>query len=233
LQESARRLPDDALAQYDFAWAAYSVGKIPEAQQAMQRVANAGTAGAEAEDAKSFLAMVSIDSANPDAAAGEAENLLKAKPEYVPALMVAAQARRLRGETKAAEQMYGRVLQQFPEFAPAQRELARILAADPANNGKAYELATKARKSLPDDPELGLILGTISYNKKDYTQAIQAFQQSARKRPLDADSMFYLGMSQVNARQSAQGRQTLQQAIAAGLDGSRTEEARRMIEQNP
>jgi tetratricopeptide (TPR) repeat protein len=233
LQESSRQMPDNPGVQHDFAWAAYSVGKLAEAQQAMQRVANTGAASAEAEDAKSFLTFVSAEPAAASATAAQAQEVLKTKADYVPALMVDAEARRARGDTKGAEEIYSRVLQRFPEFAPAMRELARIYSADPASTAKAYDLATKARKSLPEDPELGRILGAIHYRKKEYGQAVQAFQQSARKKPLEAQSLFFLGMSQLSARQEAQGRQALEQALAAGLNGPDAEEARQALEQKP
>jgi uncharacterized protein HemY len=144
--------------------------------------------------------------------------------------MIEAAARRARGDTKGADEIYTRVLQRLPEFAPAMRELARIYSVDPASSAKAYDLASKARKTLGDDPDLGRILGTISYQKKEYAQSVQAFQQSARKKPLDAESMFYLGMAQLGAKQQPQGRQTLEQALAAGLSGAHAEEARRAMQ---
>ena len=42
LQENPRRLPDDAKILYDFAWAAYSLGKVSEARQAMQARPHSG-----------------------------------------------------------------------------------------------------------------------------------------------------------------------------------------------
>ncbi|PZR73570.1 MAG: hypothetical protein DLM52_10810, partial [Chthoniobacterales bacterium] len=45
LQESARDLPHDATVLHDFAWAAYNLGKVPEARDAMQRSLDAGPGG--------------------------------------------------------------------------------------------------------------------------------------------------------------------------------------------
>src|SRR6266581_8531706 len=90
-------------------------------------------------------------------------------------------------------------------------------------------LATKARKTLPDDPELSELLGQLSYEKKEYPRAIQLLQESARKRPLSANSLFYLGMSQVQARQKAEARGVLNQALAAGLQEPRATEAKRAL----
>ena len=61
LQEAARRLPDDAAVQHDYAWAAYSLGKVKEAQQVMQRVVATFGNTPEALDGGSFLAMVALE----------------------------------------------------------------------------------------------------------------------------------------------------------------------------
>jgi TolA-binding protein len=82
---------------------------------------------------------------------------------------------------------------------------------------------------LPDDPELAELLGRLSYEKKEYPRAIQLFQESARKRPLDADSLFYLGMSQVQARQKAEAQGVLNQALVAGLHEPLATEAKRAL----
>jgi len=57
----------------------------------------------------------------------------------------------------------------------------------------------------------------LSYEEKQYPRAIQLFQESARKKPLSADSLFYLGMSQLQTRQKTEARGALNQALVAGL----------------
>ncbi len=93
----------------------------------------------------------------------------------------------------------------------------------------AYDLATKARKTLPDDLELSELLGRLSYEKKEYPRAIQLLQESARKRPLSADSLFYLGMSQLQAKQKAEAQGVLNQALVAGLHEPLATEAKRAL----
>jgi Flp pilus assembly protein TadD len=92
-----------------------------------------------------------------------------------------------------------------------------LYAQDPSKFAAGYDLAARGRKTFPDDPELAELLGRLSYEKKEYPRAVQLLQESARKRPLDADSLFYLGMSQLHARQTAEARGALNQALAAGL----------------
>src|SRR6266581_7032775 len=90
-------------------------------------------------------------------------------------------------------------------------------------------LAAKARKTLPDDLELAELLGQLSYEKKEYPRAIQLLQETARKRPLDADSLFYLGMSQLQTRQKAEAQGVLNQALVAGLHEPLATQAKRAL----
>jgi uncharacterized protein HemY len=159
----------------------------------------------------------------------EVQKELKANPDYVPALMAQAGLYAQRDQVKPATEMYSDILRRFPDFAPAQKRLATLYAQDPSKVAAAYDLATKARKTLPDDPELSELLGRLSYEKKEYPRAIQLFKESARKRPLSADSLFYLGMSQFQGRQKAEARDVLDQALVAGLQEPLAAEAKRAL----
>jgi tetratricopeptide (TPR) repeat protein len=231
LQETARQRQNDPALLYDLAWAAYSVGKVNEARDAMQKVLTIGPDSFSAGDAKKFLALTALDE-NPKnlmAAEAEVQSELKSSPEYVPALMDQAALDAQRGQIKPATATYNDILRRWPDFAPAQKRLAVLYAQDTATVAAAYDLAAKARKTLPDDPELAELLGRLSYEKKEYPRAVQLLQESARKRPLDANSLFYLGMSQLQARQSADARGALNQALAAGLQDPRASEAKRAL----
>jgi Flp pilus assembly protein TadD len=96
-------------------------------------------------------------------------------------------------------------------------------------DNEAYDLAVKARRALPDDPELGQILGALSYERKEFAYAVQLLRESAKKRPLDAKCLYYLGMSHLKAKDKIQSREALDQALAAGLQNPLAAEARRAI----
>jgi tetratricopeptide (TPR) repeat protein len=214
----------------DFAWATYSQGKISDARAIMQRiVAAAPPAAPEAQDAQSFLALTDPQAAA--AAQAQVPKLLAATPDYVPALMLRAQSRDQQGDSQGATADYTAALQRFPDFSPAEKQLARLLSSDPANLAKAYDLAVKAHNNLPDDPDAGKILAVICYKRKDYAYAAQLFQDSASKSPLDAPSLYYLGMSLLQTNHKSDSRDTLQQAIAAGLKDPQLADANRVLAQ--
>jgi tetratricopeptide (TPR) repeat protein len=231
LQEAARERPNDSAILHDLAWAAYGLGKVNEARDAMQRVLTAGTDSSQAGDAKKFLAFTALDESPKELAAAETgvQNELKSNPQYVPALMAQAALDAQHGQVNRATETYSAILRRWPEFAAAQKRLATLDAQDPSNVTAAYDLATKARKTLSDDPELAELLGRLSYEKKEYPRAIQLFHESARKKALDADSLFYLGMSQLQARQKTEAQGVLNQALVAGLQEPRASEAKRAL----
>ena len=231
LQEAARRRQNDPPLLYDLAWAAYSLGKVNEARDAMQKVVTAAGDAPQAADAKKFLTLADLDENPKELTAAEAEvqKELQSNPEYVPALMDQAALLAQRGDAKAATETYSNILRRLPDFAPAQKRLAALYAQDPSKVAAAYDLATKARKTLPDDPDLSQLLGRLSYEKKEYPRAIQLLQECARKRQLDADSLFYLGMSQLQSRQKAEAQGILNQALVAGLHEPLAAEAKRAL----
>jgi len=231
LQEAARQRQNDASVLHDLAWAAYSVGRVPQARDAMQKVLMINPDPTQVADAKKFLAFIALDENSMELTAAESEvqKELKSNPEYVPALMADAALLTQRGQVKSATDIYSDVLRLLPDFAPAQKRLAALYAQDSSTVAAGYDLAAKARKTLPDDPQLAELLGRLSYEKKEYPRAVQLLQESARKRALGADSLFYLGMSQLQAKQKIEARGALNQALTDGLHEPFATEAKRAL----
>jgi tetratricopeptide (TPR) repeat protein len=236
LQESARELRNDPDILHDLALATYALGKAPDSRQTMQRSLDAAPSGASSEDAKRFLAMTALDRLSADIAVDEPEvqEILKAQPDYVPALMAQAAILLQRGDAKTASGIYWQVLSQYPDFAPAQKRLAAIYANSPNDLAKAYDLAMKARKTLSDDPELARTLAELNFKRKEFAYAIQLFEQSAANKPLAPKDLYYLGTAQLQTKQDAKGRETLERALAAGLQDPLAQQARqRLAESQP
>src|SRR4030095_2128545 len=124
---------------------------------------------------------------------------------------------------------YDKVVQRFPAFGLAQKQLALIYSEDPARKDEAYAWADNAREILPADPVVARMMGQLSYERKDYSRALQLLQESARRQPLDAKGLFYLGLALLEEKQSAAAIKALQAALDAGLPAPLSEEARRSL----
>ena len=219
LQESSREHGADAQVFHDLAWAAYSLGKVQEAREGMERCLEASPEAQTAGDAKSFLALTAAeqDPAALAAARPQIEEKLAVDSKYVPALMAAAAADVQAEDKKEAISRYQSVLQKFPDFAPAQKQLAILYSEDATKISDAYDLASKARKSLPADPAVTQLLGQLSYQRKEYLRALQLLRESAKRKPLDAKGLYYLGLAYKESNQPGEAKKALSEALSSGL----------------
>jgi tetratricopeptide (TPR) repeat protein len=231
LQEAARQNRGNPAVLHDLAWSAYALGKVNEARDLMQKVVAAGANTTESGDAEKFLMFTALDQDSKQllAAENEVQQEIASNHAYVPALMAQAALYAQHGQSIQAIEMYNKILHTFPDLAPAQKHLAMLYAQNQSTINAAYDTAIKARKALPDDPELAELLGRLSYEKKEYLRAVQLLQESARQKTLDANSLFYLGMSQLQAKQKSEARGVLNEALTNGLQEPFATEAKRAL----
>jgi tetratricopeptide (TPR) repeat protein len=229
-QTAARRSADPELL-YDLAEAAYSVGRIAEAEAAAQAALQVGSSFGRAGEAKRFLGWISLANNPAQAAAAEAqiEQILQSDPGCAPALAALASAHEQKGDVKAAKLAYEKLLARYPDFTLAKKRLAILCAEDAGDNHKTFEMAIRAREAFPDDAELGKALGIIIYKRGDYVAAANLLKESAAKRPNDAKTTFYLGMSLYWMRKQAESKQVLQTALGMGLPAELAAEAQRVL----
>ena len=226
LQEAARKLPEDPGVQCDYAWAAYSLGRVADARSAMGKLTPSDPA--QAADAKDFLALTAPNAATDADTPGLIERKLVASPTYVPALMVRAALQEKVGESPVAT--YSKVLEVFPQFDPARIALARVYLKDPKQWEAAEKLATAARERLKEDPDLGSILAIINFRKGQFAYAAQLLREISTKRPLTGDELFALGMSQAATKHPDEARTTLTQALQTKLPAADAATAKTTLE---
>ena len=231
LQQTLQTQPNDAPLLFDYAQAAYSIGKISEAQTALQSALAANLPAAPAGHARQMLDMIGVAAAPAQAAAASSRigEILKSEPDNAPALMAQAVASESKADVSGAEQAYEKILGHYPDFVPAEKQLARLYAAAPAKADRAYALAAKAREAFPDDPALGKIMGVILVQRGDYSHAVNLLKQSVAKMNSDAELFYYLGKAQFQLKNRTESKASLQQALALKLSGQAAESAKQMI----
>jgi tetratricopeptide (TPR) repeat protein len=231
LQETLQAQPDNAPLLFDYAQAAYSVGKISEAQAALQNALGLNLPAAQAGQARRMLEMMGLAAVPAQAAAASARigEILKGEPDDVPALMAQAAAGEFNSDKAGAEQAYEKILGRYPDFTPAQKQLARLYAAEPGKADRAYALAAKAREALPDDPALAKIMGIILVQRGNYSEAVNLLKQSTATLDSDAEGFYYLGTAQYHLKNRTDSKASLQKALALQLSGQPAESARQML----
>jgi tetratricopeptide (TPR) repeat protein len=154
-----------------------------------------------------------------------------AKNDSVAALMQIGLIQTELRQFAAARDAYERLLVIDPNFGPALNNLANIYSEQLSQLDKAYQLAQRARKVLPDDPHAADTLGWIYFRKGMYHSALALLEQSAAKLPAEPEPQFHLGMAlyKVDRRDEAMG--ALQRAAGASKDFPDKAQARRQIDQ--
>jgi tetratricopeptide (TPR) repeat protein len=231
LQQLLQNQPNDAGLLFDYAQAAYSVGRVSEARTALQNALNLNLSGPPAAQARRILELTALaaDPAQAAAAGARIAEVLKSDPDDVPALVAQAAASEYNSNPAAAEQAGEKVLELYPDFTPAQMQLARLYTAQPGKLARAYALAAKVRETLPDDPSAAKIMGVILFQQGDYNSAVNLLQQSASKLDSDAGVFYYLGSAQFHLKKLAECKASLQQALALKLPAPLAQSAQQML----
>ena len=232
LQQAVQGLPDDAPTLFDFAQATFALGNVLPAREVLQNSLSHNLPAPQATEAARMVELLGL-AASPAQAAGSlrAAEILKAEPAYVPALLAQAVAGEQRGDLPAAQLAYEKILNRYPDFAPAQKQLAAIYARDAGKADQAYALAIKARAIFPGDPALAKTLGIILVQKGDYTRAVGLLKSGAAGTSEDAERLFYLGTAQFRLKNRVESKASLQQALALKLSGQQATAARQMLDE--
>jgi tetratricopeptide (TPR) repeat protein len=229
LQESARSLSSEPAVLFDLARAAYANGQVANAIATVQRAIELKPSESVAASAKLFLEMMSA-SAGSNVSEGRVAEVLKQKPDYVPAIIAAAALKQKQRDDKSARDLYERALALYPSFHPAFQPLASLYAGSLNDRQKAYDLASKAREANPADANTARLLGELSYERGLYPAAILLLKQSAPVFPADADLFYLLGLAQHKTKASAdECRKSLTQAMSLAPDSKYASEAKAVL----
>lgn len=233
LQQAVQNQTDNPQTFFDFGQAAYSLGKISDAQTAMQNALQLNLPAPQSTEARRLLDLIGLaaDPAQAVAATARISGILKLEPGYVPALMVAGVIDERNANVPSAEVAYEKILAQYPDFSPAQRQLAILYSNDPAKLSQAYDLATKARTVYPDDAALTKATGIVLFQQGDYSRAANLLKDAAANLPNDPELFYYLGTAQLKLNENRAAKASLQEALDLKLSGQLADSAKQMLGQ--
>lgn len=231
LQEAARKTPDDAETLFALGEASYAIGQVDDAIAAMKSVVESNPESTRRKDAQRFLSMVALSAKPAVEAAAQIDQILKERPNYVPALMAKAALRNQQADFTSAKTIYEKVLTIFPAFVPAKKGLVVFYSENPDDDKKAYDLAVAVRDALPDDADVAKAFGIIVYRRGDFTRAAGLLQESTGKKPRNAEAWYYLGAAQTKLKQETESRKSLQHALDLKLKPDLAKEAMELLKQ--
>ncbi len=230
LQDATRQAPDNLELRLDHARALYGSGRVKDAESILAEVLKGNPTSVTREAARHMTRMLSAVDRREElpAARAEADQVLSKDPSDLAALMVVAADSERQEKYREAQRIYDEILARHAGFAPATRKLAPLQADFLGDDQQAEELAQKARRAYPDDPELSRALGSISYRRGDYQAAVNTLRQSWRQRE-DAQTAFLLGVALFGLKNSSESRTFLERALQLKLPPQETTEAERIL----
>jgi tetratricopeptide (TPR) repeat protein len=232
LLEEAVRARNDREAIYQLGLAYYALGRIGDAEGRMRELASAAGDKPFSPQAKQLLSLsgAASDPSKAPQAVAEAQKLLETQPGYLPALHLLAAAQEQSGKFKEAAQAYERILEKYPTFTPATKQLIVLCFTRLGDDAQAYTLAAKNRDLVAQDSDLANILGILSFRREDY-QAAARYLQQAQAQVKSPEGIACLQLAKAKLRQKPDLK-ALQSAIDAGLPAAIVQEAKKVLAEN-
>jgi len=230
LQESAAKLPAAPAIQFHLGMAHYMLGDEVQARTALKNAADATEDFVGKKEASQRLALLAIDVAKADSAVrAELQDHLRDRPNDPAALLRLAELQERDGHFDQAMKAYEKVVDNYPQYAPAVRNLAILYSQRGTDDQKAMELLIRARQTRADDPEIAKILGVLNYRRGLYPQSLGLLKLVADKLEDDPELQYYLGMSYYQLKRSSEAEEALNRALKLKLGGKMAEEAQRAL----
>ena len=113
----------------------------------------------------------------------------------------------------AARDAYEKLLQADPNYVPGLNNLAYLYSERLGDLKRAYELGSRARELMPNDPFTADTFGWILYHRKEYPRALVLIQECARQMPDQPEVLYHLGMTHYMLGEEAAARVALQSAV--------------------
>jgi tetratricopeptide (TPR) repeat protein len=110
------------------------------------------------------------------------------------------------------------VLAANPNFGAALNNLAYLYTEKLVNLDKAFDLAQRARKNLPNDPNVADTLGWVLFKRHQYTWGLGLLLENAATLRTEPEAQYHLGMLQYMLGDEAAARASFERALQTGRD---------------
>ena len=121
------------------------------------------------------------------------------------------------GKRQEAQKSYEETIAAVPAAAVAANNLAFLYAEDGQNLDTALQLASTAKKLLPESSEVDDTLGWVYYKKNLASLAIPPLEDSLKKRPNNPIALYHLGMTYAKVGDKVKSRDALERALKLNL----------------
>ena len=190
---------------------AYEVaGQHDKAEQALRR---AIASEPRFMSGYALLAQLYLKQGRLDAARKEFEGVVKRDPRAAGERTMVGIILASQGKREEAKKWYEATVADLPGAAIAANNLALIYAEEGVNLDRALQLASDAKRVLPDSAEVSDTLGWVYYKKDLPALAVGPLEESARKLPNNAEVQYHLGMTYAKIGDKPKARSALERAL--------------------
>jgi tetratricopeptide (TPR) repeat protein len=148
-----------------------------------------------------------------DQALSSFEQASKVDPRNVAALLNRGMLLQDLGRSKEAADMYNRVIGIDPENALALNNLAFMNAEQGVNLDQAMTFAERAKKRVPNSPDISDTLGYVYYRKNLNSEAVRILKQIVQEHPNNPTYRFHLAMALLKQGDRQGAKQEAEKAL--------------------
>ena len=185
-------------------------GQADRAEQALRR---AITVNPRFLTGYALLAERYVKQGRLDDARVEFERIVKRDPRLVGPRTMVGMILEVQGKRDEAKRSYAATVADLGVAPIAANNLAFMYAEDGTNLDAALQLASAAKKEMPDSPEINDTLGWVYYKKDLPSQAVGLLEESVKKMPDNADILYHLGMTYAKLGDKGKSRDALERAL--------------------
>jgi tetratricopeptide (TPR) repeat protein len=149
-------------------------------------------------------------------ARAEFEGIVKRDPNAIGARTMVGMLLETEGKTEEAKRSYEETVKADENAAVAANNLAFIYAEQGTNLDMALQLATNAKRRLPEDPNVDDTIGWIYYKKDLPAMAVAPLEASLKRltNPAQqAEVLYHLGLTYAKLGDKAKARNALESAL--------------------
>ena len=163
-----------------------------------------------------MLAQLYIRQKRTDAARAEFEGMVERDPNAIGARTMIGMLWEAEGKRDEARKSYEATVKVNENAAVASNNLAFIYAEQGINLDVALQLATSAKRRLPDDPHVDDTIGWIYYKKDLPAMAVGPLEASLKRLRTPAEQaevLYHLGLTYAKLGNKDKAREALESAL--------------------
>jgi tetratricopeptide (TPR) repeat protein len=137
-----------------------------------------------------------------------------------------------KGDLIGAEAAYKQAIRLDPKNVAALNNAAWLLADRGAGLDEALDFARRATTLQPENALLSDTLGWVYRARKDFSNAIKAFERAIKLAPKLPEPHYHLGLALTDAGKAADARAEFERALKLGLGEPQASDARKRVALN-